>query len=377
MVWTESVKSKLPISSTSMAVRGVTAALMMVWGLALIAIDVYTDSNRTSDFKTYFNSRADASTYETGQATEPPMGWSNCSCPDSNDVTSPTGLDEANRYSADEWFQLYIMGMVHLLLPWALGFPVAAYVAQVDDPWRWWTVEKGNIHIKRADKCRRLFMSVLNICCYPVTTLVEKLVYQIQMVINLGKDPGEQGVKEEKKDLNEAIAKNEVKEVILLVVELTFEASFQFYIQSLLVLPQLYQGVVTAYKSGSLADSPMKYGSIVSSFFVISRSFFKIRNLAKHGALAASFKSGLILIARTAVETIVRIMAVGVYLYVLEANMNPMRALCLYYGHCLIMVLFNITFNSEKCTSLTYVIDLTLNSLSSSYSYSSMSWKVS
>ena len=197
------------------------------------------------------------------------------------------------------------------------------------------------------------------------------------VVINLGKDPSKQDVKEEKKDLNEAIAKNEVKEVILLVVELTFEASFQFYIQSLLVLPQLYQGVVTAYKSGSLADSPMKYGSIVSSFFVISRSFFKIRNLAKHGALAASFKSGLILIARTAVETIVRIMAVGVYLYVLEANMNPMRALCLYYGHCLMMVLFNITFNSEKCTSLTYVIDLTLNSLSSSYSCRSMSWKVS
>ena len=73
---------------------------------------------------------------------------------------------------------------------------------------------------------------------------------------------------------------------------------------------------------------------------------------------------------RITCETILRMLSVGLFLYVNTGNMDPLLALVVYYLHVAIMLNFNIIFNSKPPTiSLVYISGLLLNSLSSQYTY--------
>ena len=124
--------------------------------------------------------------------------------------------------------------------------------------------------------CTKLCSWILNILCFPLFTLVESLSYKWKKLNNLKENPEDSSVKAQANEINENIQQNEMKEVIILVIEVSCEASFQIYFQSLLLLPQLYKAFTEAIKSQSFADQPIRYISILTSFVVISRSYLTV-----------------------------------------------------------------------------------------------------
>ena len=79
---------------------------------------------------------------------------------------------------------------------------------------------------------------------------MEKLVYSIQLAEILSKDPKKQEIKDIRNEIQSKLEKNGVKEAMLLIVEVTTESSFQFYLQSLLILPELWRAVSSVYEAG-------------------------------------------------------------------------------------------------------------------------------
>ena len=335
IAWTDSVRSKLPITRVNKVVKIISALTQVFWSAGLLAFDIYSDAKTTMDFRVHYHTRSFGTSEVTTELTL-------CN------YTGESSRSEAERYGAAEWNQLFIISISHLILPWVVFILAAIVTDEV-----WWK-------------------TVLNIICFPVSALLEKLALSIQMANILARDPKKQEVKDLRNEVNAQLASSGVKEAMLLTVEVTTESSFQFYLQSLLILPELYRAFSSAYEAGpSFGEHlfTLRYASIFSSFYVISRAFFKIRDLTKHEALSAHKTSSLILSLRIIIETVTRILSAGVFLYVLQSNMNPLMALGLYYGHVGIMIVFNLIFNSEECISGIYIFDLLLNSLSSTYAY--------
>merc|ERR1719319_43470 len=159
------------------------------------------------------------------------------------------------------------------------------------------------------------------------------------------------------------------KEILMSTIEVTSESSFQFFIQMMLALPQILFGIISATHStfGEKIVSPETF-SILMSFISMGRSFYRIRNRNKKNAL--NFNSVLTIFLLTFLETMSRILSVGMFLYLYSENLNPTMALGVYYGHVSIMLVFNILFNKETPTfSFAYLFSLMFNSLSSTYSY--------
>ena len=188
----------------------------------------------------------------------------------------------------------------------------------------------------------------------------------------------EQDSSEQKREGYEKLRANlekiEKQEILFMVIEVTSESSFQCFLQAILAIPQVFLGITTAYSSetaflGQIFS--LRLVSIASSFIVIARSYYKIRDLTKKGALPVHGAGGLLLLLRTLIDTVTRIMSVGLLLYMLNGDMEPLLALLFYYLHVLLMVAFNIIFNNEKLNSgsATYWRNLLLNWLASQYSY--------
>jgi hypothetical protein len=110
----------------------------------------------------------------------------------------------------------------------------------------------------------------------------------------------------------------------------------------------------------------------------MSRSYFKIKDLTKEGSLSGEVsgsvsvsKSGLALLLRTTIETFLRVLSVGLFIYCTYGDMDPLIALALYYTHVCIMVIFNIIFNTKKINDIdmNYALDILFNSLSCQFTY--------
>jgi len=112
----------------------------------------------------------------------------------------------------------------------------------------------------------------------------------------------------------------------------------------------------------------------------MARSYYKIRSLSKRNAI--SLKCALILFLLTTSETVLRILSFGLFLYIYkdDGNLDPVLALKLYYGHVLIMFVFNILFNRTKPSpsnvTSTYFFGLLFNSLSSMFSYNHFEYEL-
>merc|ERR1719319_1833543 len=111
------------------------------------------------------------------------------------------------------------------------------------------------------------------------------------------------------------------KEILMSTIEVTSESSFQFFIQMMLALPQILFGIISATHStfGEKIVSPETF-SILMSFISMGRSFYRIRNRNKKNAL--SFKSALTICLLTILETISRILSVGMFLYLYSSDNN-------------------------------------------------------
>ena len=144
------------------------------------------------------------------------------------------------------------------------------------------------------------------------------------------------------------------QESLNLVIEVAAEASLNFFIQVLLVLPDLILASFKSYpsKSSYLELMNWKYLSILSSFATMANSYSIIQILQK--------------------DTICRTVIFGCFVYFTnpEGHFDVWNAISLYYGHVLILLFFNIIFN--RCSpsfSGRYIISLLLNSMTSFYSY--------
>jgi hypothetical protein len=76
-----------------------------------------------------------------------------------------------------------------------------------------------------------------------------------------------------------------------MMIEVTAEASFQFFLQTIFILPEFIIATLETYSShGSAMDfvrtfMNWRFISIFSSFLTLSSSYFRIKNLKKEGAL--------------------------------------------------------------------------------------------
>ena len=168
------------------------------------------------------------------------------------------------------------------------------------------------------------------------------------------------------------------QETLNLVIEVAAEASLQFFIQVLLVLPDLIPNSLHDDQK-SFFDTAKdmlnwKVVSILSSFATMANSYSRIQILEKEYALSwtGNPKALLILFFFTTLNTICRMMVFGCFIYFTnsEGHFDIVKALGLYYGHVLILLFFNIIFNrSSPSLSISYIISILLNSMTSFYSY--------
>ena len=170
------------------------------------------------------------------------------------------------------------------------------------------------------------------------------------------------------------------QETLNLVIEVASEASIHFFIQVLLVLPDL---ILTIFQSSTLQISYFekakelvnwKVLSILSSFAAMANSYSKIQILEKENALSWTKKpsSLFLLFIFTTINTVSRTMVFGCFVYFTntDGHFDIWKAVSIYYGHVLIMIFFNIVFNrSSPAFSSKYIISLLLNSMTSFYSY--------
>ena len=178
MAWITSGKLKLPISSVSAMVQYLSAVVLVLMSLALLVFDVYSDSNRTKEFRHHFHfmSNANATNERVSINPEEMLARSEdrevdveCKAEEIIAFNASTA-SEADRYSASEWNQLYVISTVHLVLPW-LFFMVAAGCTKRENQWAWRTIRGQSYRgIRRravALTCRAVhsLMTILNIRC--------------------------------------------------------------------------------------------------------------------------------------------------------------------------------------------------------------------
>ena len=348
--WTESVKNKLPLPKPVMWLQNSAALFFLFLGLSLFVVDLVTDGLVNKGFHSNANFMNRSELLQEG----PNVSSADEHCHCRSTILSGLENDAVFRYDSQQWRTLFWISTVHLCLPWFLFILVGL------------SEHRSN---EDGEDCLALF----HVLFFPLAILFRKCILQIKLNMNMTQDDSEQK-KENYENLRASLDKIEKQEILFLVIEVTSESSFQFFLQTILAMPQVFLALTAAYTSETPFLGHMfslRLISILSSFIVIARSYYKIRDLAKKGALPVFSASGLLLLLRTLIDTVIRIMSAGLLLYMLDGHMNPTLALMFYYLHCLIMVAFNLVFNIEKLNSgsARFWRNLFLDSLSSQYSY--------
>lgn len=192
---------------------------------------------------------------------------------------------------------------------------------------------------------------------YPLLIKCKILWYDCKIGYWSSKDPEEESTIfkdiQRPKDRKQEIAKINGKiefynyhETLVTIIEVTTEASIQMYILSILQLPSILDHIDIIYYEW---DISLEFISILSSLIMIIRSYFKIKNLTKKYAINA--KNGVILFFSMIMSTISRLMLVGIFLYSTNKtgrSFSPLLAILIYYIHVIVMVVFNVLFNTAK-----------------------------
>ena len=168
------------------------------------------------------------------------------------------------------------------------------------------------------------------------------------------------------------------QETLNLVIEVATEANFHFFIQVLLVFPNFIDD--STYDDDSIFEVAKKMLnwkvlSILSSFLTMAHSYSRIQILEKKYALSWSTnpKAFILLFLSITLHTACRMLVFAGFIYFTnpEGHFDIKKAVGLYSGHALIMIFFNIIFNSSFPTfSMKYILSIFLNSMTSFYSFS-------
>ena len=169
------------------------------------------------------------------------------------------------------------------------------------------------------------------------------------------------------------------QETLNLAIEVAAEASLHFFIQVLLILPDIILSCFKSYSKSSYLETAKglvnwKMLSILSSFATMANSYSRIKVLEKANALSWSGNPGslFLMLIFTTLSTICRTIIFGCFVYFTnpDGHFEIWKAIGVYYAHVLIMLFFNIIFNScSPSFSGRYIISMILNSRTSFYSY--------
>lgn len=365
--WTQSVDRRFPISCMKMVGLFLVSLIAYLFILVSYGFDVYTDVRINSCFWNY---------------TEIAQG-----CP-------------ATDYPKESKEKLFYITLFHIIFPWAL-FLLASSIQTSEN------IEGSALRL--SEFLMSVALSLLKGLTYPLMTKTKRFYHNLKWICFRRHTPEIKGRDSPKKKLQtkekfkgkESEQKNEDakananvtkkggpeiedartikerqekwnrKEALAAIIEVTAEASFQFYIQMLLELPDLWATIGSLFNQlvqESTSTIPWERISILSSLVMTIRSFFRIKRLTKKGAF--SMKSAIILLTSTLLSTIARIIFVGLFLYNGTKQISPTWAVVLYYGHAGIMLVFNFVLNTSRPSfDKKYLLGLILNSLSSVYCY--------
>merc|ERR1719319_1469594 len=378
------IRNKFPITPTKKKIMWVCHGLSLLCALGFFLADVGTDSWVTHKYfkfsmaNTSLEVNSPLVIYQLGEAIE----HSTNSCGNSTNGREFLGCvngkneeiyqnltehDDQKQFKRNDWFSLFIICTVHLILPWLLFFCVSIYLEI-----SLCKSEKETSEKEKSGKHSIFFWATFDIILFPVSIFFKKFSLETKLTTEMAKEETDH-IKKKKDVIKKELEYTEKKEILMSTIEVTSESSFQFFIQMMLALPQILFGFIAASQSKTVSSFGEKIVSpetlsILMSFFSMGRSFYRIRNRNKKNAL--KFNSAVIILLLTTLETMSRILSVGMFLYLYSENLNPIMALGIYYVHVGIMLAFNIMFNKERPKfSFAYVIGLIFNSLSSTYSY--------
>ena len=137
--------------------------------------------------------------------------------------------DAVFRYDSQQWRTLFWISTVHLCLPWFLFILVGL------------SEHRSN---EDGEDCLALF----HVLFFPLAILFRKCILQIKLNMNMTQDDSEQK-KENYENLRASLDKIEKQEILFLVIEVTSESSFQFFLQTILAMPQVFLALTAAYTS--------------------------------------------------------------------------------------------------------------------------------
>jgi hypothetical protein len=382
ITWINSIKSRYPISTTTKWVKFMASTVTLLLSLLLFVFDVGTDSlvnkefhenslrrNNTNDtFKLCleqgkFEDYLECQTY-TGQTLLKCMNGISHTLAEQFGKCPGNKNDEVGRFAPEEWTELFVVTLVHIIFPWFVYWITACLFTHL---------------VTQSTKQNKIsFMKKIGVLLLipfvPIVTKFRRYTNELKLTSLRAKEPKNPEVIKQTTETNKELEDCSENEAAMLLVEVSTEASFQFYIQTLLLLPNIILAVLKAYNNSeeSFREEVINFRSIsiLSSFAVLSNSYNKIKNMKKKEALTGI--NSLTIFAKTTMDTLTRVTTIALFIYLTDpgGNFNTLLAVSLYYGHSLILLVFNIIFNTSapQC-SAKYFIGLLLNSLSSFFSY--------
>jgi hypothetical protein len=208
--------------------------------------------------------------------------------------------------------QPFYITLAHLIFPWALFWLYELFFGT-------WKDLSGLLSVLIAPIAAKI-----KVCYYEMklTQLKASEIYFAEKYLEKARNE-ERIIKIQ--NLQKSLLMSTKEEAIKMMIEVTAEASFQFFLQTIFILPDFIIATLETYTShGSAMDfvrtfMNWRFISIFSSFLTLSSSYFRIKNLKKEGALgikgAPVGYTGLLIFLYTTLETICRILVYGQFLY--------------------------------------------------------------
>ena len=378
--WIESVKSRYPISSSSKWAGIIKSFILTaIMGMFLFCFDMASDVIVNQDFLNNIKLR-NTSNDTNGMCThidnfKDYLIINECKnfkgnylldCLENNSNNTEARknwtktMDICKADATEEWEVLYYVTLSHLILPWVFYWVMASLFLHLVSTTRWSKMS-----------WKKKITTLLLVPIVPVVTKFKQFVFEVKLASKRAENPYVEKFKQKKikeiAQINQELETCSKNAAVMLMLEVSTEASFQFYLQTLLLLPNIILAILKAYTSGgSLLDQVVDFRMIsaTSSFLVVANSYIKIKNLNKKEAMTGP--NIITILIKTTLDTVSRIIIIAMFIHLYnDGNFNTLLATSIYYGHVVIMLIFNVLFNTSKSFNESYFFGLLLNSLSS------------
>jgi len=349
--------------------------LSLLAGLFATGLDFGTDTKVTISYGNY-SYMSEQSETKTNQ---------------SHKDRSNSTTNEWSRFSSSSWSTMQYISIFHLVLPFMI-FSICG-ITKICKRWQSYRLNGGNQKRDTREDVSWFDKSfgydalirdfIMETIFAPFYSKIQ--VYRTQkMVMDYkSKNPTNQIDPQHLDKLEDQVRAWKMTDLTNYLIEVACEISFQLYFQSGLAFSAAVHTVINQsgsseenkiYKAWSIISSVHTI-SIISSVYSLTKSYLKSKKLQKFGA--QNWKAQLALALSLLFEITSRICCVSFFLHLMDKNglYRWDLGILIYYGHILLVVLFNMVFIDLPRTSkrrlyiLNHLPVIILNSFCSFFTY--------